>query len=1000
VAVLERTNKITYTPEFVAQNAGFDPSYGTWYQYDVNSNFPYTRPDIAALGLAGYTPYPCTIIEGLNNLYSAIAFDSNYSPTTYFMLCGSAVPFPNNTTATISSSYLGFIPPDNSDMLVPTNQVGGSNYIKNIYQSQYEQSLPIGTTALNYGTNIPLYQDVNGLKDYSPYGGFVNTSQFNLRTANYFEGSNHYLLFGDPTGTSTSLCDMYLLRNIGSSNNDQDSIYVKSIDFSNILSLSNTEKIITWTANSYSVFVMTNLSTTTQAVKIYEISTLVSDDTVRASALYHNITNLTPIDYENNSTLQIYPQFSTQKCKLQVNDNKAWAYIDDSIISSSVFNIQRNRNTLIQFNNQPTSPSTFTAFDLDRGFFRYLDVTTSPSSELAYYLYDSSAFNKNYVDIFQFSTSLYLQSSVSGLICNRAKGLSPPNNSNTTFFARINFNASLYPFVTNIFLAGDLIYSLNSLTPNKYNLIKPVTSTEPFYNGIPQSNAEIIASGDSFAIPYNSTIFGYSGDDNGGVWFSFKTGNNYSPKPITVVGNANLGDDIPFGLSTLAYQIFYPTTKIVLTKVNNRFNDINDTTDISYNKNGIIDNSYFEFPRVKMFHYLNFNDMLKDIASTTVTGDIVNWKWGQESNYFRADTEYSGYQTNAYIYNIPLSTSGALTTPSTSRVLIGLNGNVNDYNYILIRGDSPSEDFQIMTRFNLPNRFDYGLVNSFNLSEEISTARSTFNLPNYNPTYVNNLIDFDKQFSTSRLYGENAIDNFSGSNLSSINYTTFYKQFSTIYSQYLSSTTIITKINSTIEGNFNQYLSTYWNDILPSSIYEHSRITDPIPYDLLFPSSINPVLQNKATYWGLGYNLGFDKSNYINRTVYTAPTFYKILEDYIYLKLNDELSMNILDTTGNENLSTVQESTGQVKKYFSKVLLPTFGNYAQTLIGTTVTFNPPLGKLDKLNFSWVDVDGNVIDNDNCEWSCVFLINEQSDVQTFDSVLPRLNLANSNQITQL
>ena len=58
--------------------------------------------------------------------------------------------------------------------------------------------------------------------------------------------------------------------------------------------------------------------------------------------------------------------------------------------------------------------------------------------------------------------------------------------------------------------------------------------------------------------------------------------------------------------------------------------------------------------------------------------------------------------------------------------------------------------------------------------------------------------------------------------------------------------------------------------------------------------------------------------------------------------------MNLLDTTGREVLSNSQESTGEVRKYYGKLLLANFGSYATTMVGTTASFNPPIGRLDKM----------------------------------------------------
>ena len=123
--------------------------------------------------------------------------------------------------------------------------------------------------------------------------------------------------------------------------------------------------------------------------------------------------------------------------------------------------------------------------------------------------------------------------------------------------------------------------------------------------------------------------------------------------------------------------------------------------------------------------------------------------------------------------------------------------------------------------------------------------------------------------------------------------------------------------------------------------------------------------------------------------MYVAPSFYKILDDYIYLQLNDELSMNRLDLTRRENYNQSLESTGDVNKYNAKLLLANFGGYAQTAIQNPISFNPPLGRMDRLTFTWVDVNGNVIDNNDCEWSATLQIAEQRNTQTTDSTLPKL-----------
>jgi hypothetical protein len=75
----------------------------------------------------------------------------------------------------------------------------------------------------------------------------------------------------------------------------------------------------------------------------------------------------------------------------------------------------------------------------------------------------------------------------------------------------------------------------------------------------------------------------------------------------------------------------------------------------------------------------------------------------------------------------------------------------------------------------------------------------------------------------------------------------------------------------------------------------------------------------------------------------------------VFMQVNTEHSRNLnnMDVAMNENYNMSNETTGQVKHVAAKILLNglTAGPNvtAQTVIQNPVTFNPPLGKLDKLS---------------------------------------------------
>ena len=104
-------------------------------------------------------------------------------------------------------------------------------------------------------------------------------------------------------------------------------------------------------------------------------------------------------------------------------------------------------------------------------------------------------------------------------------------------------------------------------------------------------------------------------------------------------------------------------------------------------------------------------------------------------------------------------------------------------------------------------------------------------------------------------------------------------------------------------------------------------------------------------------------------------TFFKILDDFLNVRINPEFDMNRMDVVSQENLSLTQDSTGTTKAFYGKLLLANFGSYAQTLISNPIAFTNPLSKLDKFTFQLVQVDGTIVDNLNCEWNAVLQISE-------------------------
>jgi hypothetical protein len=323
-----------------------------------------------------------------------------------------------------------------------------------------------------------------------------------------------------------------------------------------------------------------------------------------------------------------------------------------------------------------------------------------------------------------------------------------------------------------------------------------------------------------------------------------------------------------------------------------------------------------------------------------------------------ADFAFQGTTFNSYLFTMPLEAR-------------------NDPYYLAVRNYSPTEKSQVLMRFSLTNLYDYGYVSMSDLSDEVVVSQSSSNM--FSPDYYNSLTNFNSNFifgPKGKIFGANVIAGYSGSNFSNVTgFGDFYSRFLAVYNQYNTQVNQVQTINNNVNASLSNFIQTDLQYILPPTSLNRQRFTDPLTYSILWRSSLFKNYLALDDNWGLGWNLGFDKRDTDYNTVQQGASFFKILDDFINLQVNREFDMNRMDTGAKENLSLTKESTGVTKAFHAKLLLAPFGSYATTLISNPISFNPPVSRMDKLTFTWVDITGATINNADCEWNVVVQLTE-------------------------
>jgi hypothetical protein len=264
----------------------------------------------------------------------------------------------------------------------------------------------------------------------------------------------------------------------------------------------------------------------------------------------------------------------------------------------------------------------------------------------------------------------------------------------------------------------------------------------------------------------------------------------------------------------------------------------------------------------------------------------------------------------------------------------------------------------------------------------------------YSHYYADALVQFNTSlFVSSITFG--ARNGYTGIAFTFKGYADALAQYENYFSTVRSEYTVYTNILSTATTQLNKYIELRYGNILPAVSINHAQFTAPIPFQLLFLYNLKEPYLSQYDEWGLGWYLGFNKQTTppIPRTRVTSDTFIRIVQDYIYLRLNPSQNINTMGVSAKENLSQTRESQGMDTQYFTKIILNDFASYCRAGVQLQKDFSPVLGKYEIIECQLTDKNGNNLSNIDCEYDMVVQITEVTNTPTTDSSLlgPKSNL---------
>jgi len=387
----------------------------------------------------------------------------------------------------------------------------------------------------------------------------------------------------------------------------------------------------------------------------------------------------------------------------------------------------------------------------------------------------------------------------------------------------------------------------------------------------------------------------------------------------------------------------------------------------------------------QLFLYDTTNPVSNNFNLNIAQMDIINGWGAEKASNFNSYDDDNGYNYLSFINKY--------------------NAQANSSTNINIRSYAPTTKIKSNLRIVGKNWTDFGQLSLATLCSEIidlldngvsinpdgTISNENYRIKKrYTENYTRALLDFNSKFIGVFRFGVGFTNaSYIGYPVSSVSgFPDFITQYIKISNTVKQTVTGINSAQTSALSLIRQYITNNYSGVLPDVVIKRNKFTDPIAFSILFKSALSPTYANLFDQWGLGWNLGFDKIDTVLATRHNATTFIRIIDDFIYLKLNDEFNINSIDVSNKEKLSKTRDTSGQSNSYFGKLLLNTFGSYSQTFVQATKAFPTPLGKMDKLSFNFVDSNNSRILNTDCEFTIVMEISEMLDALDVNTVITK------------